>query len=472
MHRVKPGAGRRESQIIGVFAADDSDPSTQTFLSLSSFKTILRQSPGTRSSPDISFLVKFTGNVKFFQTLSAEIHYQCCQYMRYSFVRQGEVVFRKGEPGTAFYVILDGVCSVSIPTYHSSIPIDQPTSLTYTAGDSFGELALLRNSNRTMTVKCKVDTHLAVLEREDFTRIIAVTTESALDAKVDFLSRFPFFSLISRSALQQASYFFREKTYRHRQVVYNTGDATDLLYFIQTGCFEVQIMLKKDSKLRYKADYMRKVSVAVLTKDQVFGEEEMIDGVGKRRYSVVCDSAEGLVLAISIDDFMKRVCTEAVYASFRIWQQAKNEFRSKRIVNLRLNSLRRSREKGEKERKFMSPELSPVSFRIGKSSFRGEIEGEKQLDSVIEKSLLGVDSVKASSRYVSGLSWDEILQRQYAKKGSRRLKLPAVNIHTRSKRKLKSPYPPSPSVSPEPCLHLITSLDSHLLRHAESHLYL
>ncbi len=73
-------------------------------------------------------------------------------------VGHGEVVVRAGEPGDRFYfvgageleIVADGVQAVARP------------------GDSFGEIALLRDVRRTATVRALVDSELFALNRADF----------------------------------------------------------------------------------------------------------------------------------------------------------------------------------------------------------------------------------------------------------------------------------------------------------------
>lgn len=79
-------------------------------------------------------------------------------------VPEGAPVIVQGEAGNRFYVISDGDATVSVDG-------EQRTSLG--PGDSFGEIALLRDVPRTATVRAASDLSLLALERDDF--IAAVT---------------------------------------------------------------------------------------------------------------------------------------------------------------------------------------------------------------------------------------------------------------------------------------------------------
>jgi MFS family permease len=71
----------------------------------------------------------------------------------------GEEIVRQGAPGDRFYLVKEGTLDVSVDGRHVQ---------TLRPGDSFGEIALLRNVPRTATVKARDDAVLYGLERRDF----------------------------------------------------------------------------------------------------------------------------------------------------------------------------------------------------------------------------------------------------------------------------------------------------------------
>jgi hypothetical protein len=76
----------------------------------------------------------------------------------------GEEIVRQGEPGDLFYVIDDGTVDVAV---------DGRPAHELGRGESFGEIALLRNVPRTATVIARTDVVLYALDRNTF--IPAVT---------------------------------------------------------------------------------------------------------------------------------------------------------------------------------------------------------------------------------------------------------------------------------------------------------
>jgi NADH dehydrogenase len=82
--------------------------------------------------------------------------------------RPGDVIIRQGEVGDRFYVIESG----EVKIIHQE-PGQPETCLgTRGAGDSFGELALVKNSPRTATVRCVTPVDVLVFKRADFQALV------------------------------------------------------------------------------------------------------------------------------------------------------------------------------------------------------------------------------------------------------------------------------------------------------------
>jgi hypothetical protein len=79
-------------------------------------------------------------------------------------VQPGEAVVTQGEPGDLFYLVRSGTLDVEL---------DGKVTQTLGPGDSFGEIALLRNVPRTATVRVRTEAQLYSLERRVF--LAAVT---------------------------------------------------------------------------------------------------------------------------------------------------------------------------------------------------------------------------------------------------------------------------------------------------------
>ena len=84
----------------------------------------------------------------------------------------GSRIVRRGEPGNAFFVILDGEASVARVAGLPAIPL--------TVGDSFGEMALLDGGTRSATVVASTDVLCLRLSRGPFTKMLKDEPDIAL----------------------------------------------------------------------------------------------------------------------------------------------------------------------------------------------------------------------------------------------------------------------------------------------------
>jgi potassium-dependent mechanosensitive channel len=75
----------------------------------------------------------------------------------------GEAIVRAGDPGNAFYVVLDGTVRVKPPKGRSA---------TLKAGDSFGEMALLDGAPRSADISAVGEVTLMVIGRAGFTKLL------------------------------------------------------------------------------------------------------------------------------------------------------------------------------------------------------------------------------------------------------------------------------------------------------------
>ncbi|HEY2873643.1 MAG TPA: cyclic nucleotide-binding domain-containing protein [Reyranella sp.] len=81
-------------------------------------------------------------------------------------VDAGKTIFRLGDPGDALYIVARGAVEV----------LDDKTGQTLAelgAGQAFGEMALLSGGTRMATVRTRIDSHLLVIDKADFDRLLA-----------------------------------------------------------------------------------------------------------------------------------------------------------------------------------------------------------------------------------------------------------------------------------------------------------
>jgi len=86
----------------------------------------------------------------------------------------GDVIIRDGEPGERFYIIAEG---------HAGASKDGKQLREMGAGESFGEIALLRRIPRTATVTALTCLEARTLAREEFLAAVTGNPESVESAE-------------------------------------------------------------------------------------------------------------------------------------------------------------------------------------------------------------------------------------------------------------------------------------------------
>ena len=82
-------------------------------------------------------------------------------------VEADTVIFHKGDPAAEMYFIATGEVLVEI----------EPTPVTLSEGDFFGELALLHDAPRGATIRTVTQCRLLALEYDDFRALLASNPE-------------------------------------------------------------------------------------------------------------------------------------------------------------------------------------------------------------------------------------------------------------------------------------------------------
>ena len=95
-------------------------------------------------------------------------------------VEAGTVLVREGDEGDRFYIVAEGELAVS----QGDVTIGELAT-----GDSFGEIALLRDTTRTATVLATTDAVLYALDREDFLAAVTGHPQSAEAAETVMSAR-------------------------------------------------------------------------------------------------------------------------------------------------------------------------------------------------------------------------------------------------------------------------------------------
>ncbi|MBI2428580.1 MAG: DUF1003 domain-containing protein [Ignavibacteriales bacterium] len=107
----------------------------------------------------------FLGKIPIFKFLPEEDHISLVSLWKMKTMRANEVLFRKGEPGSAMYVIEEGEIEILLPV---DPPVNEVQLSILKEGEFFGELSLFADTPRTATARALADTRLVEMQRGDF----------------------------------------------------------------------------------------------------------------------------------------------------------------------------------------------------------------------------------------------------------------------------------------------------------------
>lgn len=102
--------------------------------------------------------------IPLFSSLSDEILSNLSTTVRLQNIKQGQVIFRKGDEGTALYILRSGTIKIVLP---SRLGAEIIVSI-FSGGDFFGEMSLLDGEPRHADAVALEPSELLVLSRNDF----------------------------------------------------------------------------------------------------------------------------------------------------------------------------------------------------------------------------------------------------------------------------------------------------------------
>eukprot|EP01052_Picozoa_sp_SAG31_P013623 SAG31_NODE_823_length_11772_cov_10.262229_8_plen_487_part_00 len=122
-----------------------------------------------RSFKHVDTLGKWVSDVEFFKKLSSKSQrHELCRCIALHLAVKDSVIFTQGDTGDRFFAIIRGKVSLHV---------DDRLVKTMGVGECFGEGGIINEDQvRGGTVKALLDTHLATLTAEDFTRCVRTTS--------------------------------------------------------------------------------------------------------------------------------------------------------------------------------------------------------------------------------------------------------------------------------------------------------
>eukprot|EP00160_Parvularia_atlantis_P014346 Unigene3515_Nuclearia_a/m.10739 Unigene3515_Nuclearia_a/g.10739 ORF Unigene3515_Nuclearia_a/g.10739 Unigene3515_Nuclearia_a/m.10739 type:complete len:316 (-) Unigene3515_Nuclearia_a:405-1352(-) len=193
-----------------------------------------------------------------FKRLEDELLKEVIDAMFEKRVASGEEIIKQGAPGDNFYVVESGTFDVFVQKG------DKPAVkvVDYSAGASFGELALMYNAPRAATVRATSDSIVWALDRNSFRRMLMDTTFKKRRLYEHFLEEVALLKPLETYERHKIADALEIVSFEENTVVIKQGDVGETFYIIESGEADVS-QTDADGKSRH---------IITLKKGDYFGE--------------------------------------------------------------------------------------------------------------------------------------------------------------------------------------------------------
>ncbi|RLO09454.1 hypothetical protein DYB28_004860, partial [Aphanomyces astaci] len=175
---------------------------------------ILKKKPSTRSKTDLVTLATFLQTLKFFRGLPKTFVQELCTIIDLINVDANTTIFREGEIGKLFYVILSGAVDVKISAVDQRGGTVQTKLVNLGEGSHFGDLALMKKDGlRSATVVSTHSCELLIIAEKDYNSILKKLQKEDMQKRMALLDKIPIFQSVEWTSelMQELSYVLMEQ---------------------------------------------------------------------------------------------------------------------------------------------------------------------------------------------------------------------------------------------------------------------
>lgn len=222
---------------------------------LHAIRVALGLEPDERSEENVDAILDFVKDIKFFSKLTIWQQRTLCRTMTLKECKTKEYVFRRGEHGDKFYIILSGSVQVHVPSKTAQCPnglhvnvenCDCPnrpveSHVHLTRGEAFGELALQSDQPRAASIQATEHTELLVTKRRDYEENAGLHHKEFIEQRVQYLTLCPHIGdalhqkIVSNQDVALMANCLNEVNLSGGSIACRQGDLVDRVIFVRSG---------------------------------------------------------------------------------------------------------------------------------------------------------------------------------------------------------------------------------------------
>ena len=210
------------------------------------FVRLLNINPKDRKEDELFELMRLTSGFKIFESFKmTKTHKEICRQIVMKTLERGEIIFKQGDEGDAYYFILRG--SIDLYMYD----IDAQTGkiklkylATLLAGTGFGELSLLYDCPRTATAIPNTKTDLVVIKKRFYKRLVKDLHEKELLSLIKFYYSITLFKKEPISNILKYCLRTQRRSLNSYEPFIQFGDRLNEYFLIQTGLIKALIKIR------------------------------------------------------------------------------------------------------------------------------------------------------------------------------------------------------------------------------------
>ena len=198
----------------------------------------LRKKLCHRTQRELADLVPFLQCLTFFEGKPLTFVREIATVIQLTIMSPSTIVFREGETGDLFYIILTGSVDVKVNLKDARGKMHNTKIATLKEGTQFGELALMKGQGkRSASIITAESCEFLTVCEQDYNMILKKLQKEELNDKIQVLIRIPLFQTPewTRQALEEVAYVLTPRKVTLGTVVYEQGEKSTELYIVRRG---------------------------------------------------------------------------------------------------------------------------------------------------------------------------------------------------------------------------------------------